>query len=136
VDWWAPIVAVVGAVVVLWLALVVVVLVGARDRVRLGEALRLLPDLVRLLARLARDPELPRRARWVVLVLMAYLALPIDLIPDVLPGIGYLDDIVIVALVLRWVAGSAGVVSIERNWPGTEQGLAGVLRLLGVAAEG
>ena len=132
VDWWAPIVAVVGAVVVLWLSLVVVVLVGARDRVRLGEALRLLPDLVRLLTRLARDPAAPRRVRWVVVALVAYLALPLDLIPDVLPGIGYLDDIVIVALVLRWVARTAGVGPIERNWPGSDQGRAAVVRLLGL----
>lgn len=61
-------------------------------------------DLVRLpgrLRRLAGDHRTPRRARWLLIALALYVASPIDLIPDVLPGIGHLDELIIVPLVLR-----------------------------------
>lgn len=61
-------------------------------------------DFVRLpgrLRRLAGDPRTPRRASWLLIGLAIYVASPIDLIPDVLPGIGHLDELVIVPLVLR-----------------------------------
>jgi uncharacterized membrane protein YkvA (DUF1232 family) len=58
------------------------------------------PRLAELRA-LARDPRLPRRWRWALVGLVAYLASPIDLIPDFIPVLGQLDDVVIAALVLR-----------------------------------
>ena len=67
----------------------------------LKEALRLLPDLLRLLRRLAADRNLPWPVRARIVLLMVYLALPIDLIPDVIPVLGYADDAIIVTLVLR-----------------------------------
>ena len=63
-------------------------------------------DLVRLpgrLRRVAADPRTPRRARWWLIALAVYVTSPIDPIPDFLPGVGYLDEIVIVPLVLRHV---------------------------------
>jgi hypothetical protein len=63
-------------------------------------------DLARLPGRLrdvAADPRTPRRARWWLLGLVLYIVSPIDLIPDFLPGIGYLDEIVLVPLVLRHI---------------------------------
>src|SRR3954452_24557185 len=52
---------------------------------------------------LARDPGVPRSVRWTILGLALYLASPIDLVPDFLPVVGYLDDVLIVLLVLRHV---------------------------------
>lgn len=63
-------------------------------------------DLVRLpgrLRRVAADPRTPRRARWWLIGLTIYVASPIDPIPDFLPGIGHLDEIVVVPLVLRHI---------------------------------
>ena len=61
--------------------------------------------------------------------LLVYLILPIDLIPDFVPVIGYLDDAIIVAVALRFAVKHAGVEALERNWPGTPSGLAGLIAL-------
>jgi len=103
------------------------------DAVRMREALRLLPDLVRLISRLAADPGLPRGIRIRLLLLGLYLASPIDLIPDFIPVLGYADDAVVVAFTLRSVTRRAGSEAIERHWPGTAEGLRLVKRLAGIA---
>jgi uncharacterized membrane protein YkvA (DUF1232 family) len=102
------------------------------ETVRLRDALRLLPDLLRLLRRLLADRTLPTGVRVRVALLVAYLAVPFDLVPDVVPVIGYADDAVVVALVLRSVVRRAGAEALRRHWPGTPEGLALVLRLAGV----
>jgi len=119
------------------LALVYVVLLGALLLARpegrlLGEALRLLPDLVRLLQRLARDATVPRAARVRLWLLLGYLALPIDLVPDFVPVLGYADDAIVVSLVLRSTVRRAGAPAIRRHWPGTDDGLAALARLTGM----
>jgi uncharacterized membrane protein YkvA (DUF1232 family) len=67
-------------------------------------------------------------------LLLGYLALPIDLIPDFVPVLGYADDAVIVALVLRSVVRRSGVDAVQRHWPGTPDGLRALLRLTGSSA--
>jgi uncharacterized membrane protein YkvA (DUF1232 family) len=98
----------------------------------LKETLRLLPDLVRLLRRLAGDRSVPRAARARLWLLLAYLAIPIDLVPDFVPVLGYADDAIIVSLVLRSVVRRAGPHVIRRHWPGTADGLAALSRLAGL----
>ena len=102
--------------------------------VTLREALRLLPDVLRLVKRLAADRTLPRSVRFRLFVLVAYLAVPFDLVPDFIPVLGYADDALAVALVLRSVVRKAGPDALDRHWPGTAQGLLLVKRLVGVAA--
>jgi uncharacterized membrane protein YkvA (DUF1232 family) len=82
-----------------------------------------MPDLVRLLRRLAADPTLPRGVRVRVVLLGLYLALPIDVVPDVIPVIGYADDVLMVIVVLRSVTRRAGPQALDRHWPGTPDGL-------------
>ncbi|MDI6104781.1 YkvA family protein [Actinoplanes sp. NEAU-A12] len=94
--------------------------------------LRLLPDLLRLLERLAGDAGLPRGVRVRLWLLLAYLAVPIDLIPDFIPVIGYADDAIIVALALRSVARRAGPQALHRHRPGSPAGLAAVLGAAGI----
>jgi uncharacterized membrane protein YkvA (DUF1232 family) len=55
--------------------------------------------------------------------------MPFDLVPDVVPVIGYADDAVVVALVLRSVVRRAGPEALHRHWPGTPEGLTLLLRL-------
>jgi uncharacterized membrane protein YkvA (DUF1232 family) len=102
------------------------------DRTRLRDALRLLPDLVRLVRGLAADPDLPRGVRIRLVLLLAYLASPIDLVPDVIPVLGWADDAVVVALALRSVARRAGAEALARHWPGTPDGLRVIHRLAGL----
>jgi uncharacterized membrane protein YkvA (DUF1232 family) len=128
-GWWEILAAVLGGVVLLWVALVVALWAGRPDRVRVEDALRLLPDLVRMLRRLAADPAVPRGVRVRLWLLLGYLAFPLDLVPDVIPVIGYADDAIVVALVLRSVTRRAGPEALERHWPGTPDGLAAVRRL-------
>lgn len=115
-----------------WLALVVGLLLVRPKGPLLGEAVRLLPDLLRLLRRLAADRSLPRGVRIRLALLMAYLAIPFDLIPDFLPIIGYADDAIIVALVLRSTVRRAGLDAVRRHWPGTDDGFAALTRLVGL----
>ena len=70
------------------------------------------------------------RARLVLL--LAYLASPIDLVPDFVPVLGYADDAVVVAVVLRGVVRRAGVEAVRSHWPGTDDGFAALSRLTGL----
>lgn len=132
---WQVVGGVLGGLVLLWLALVgSLYVVGRRydDPTSLKDALRLLPDVVRLLRRLSADPALPRGVRVRLLLLLGYLLMPVDLVPDFIPVVGYADDAVIVALVLRSVTRAAGEEALDRHWPGTPEGLTAVKRLAGV----
>jgi uncharacterized membrane protein YkvA (DUF1232 family) len=133
--WWQVLVAACGGVLLLWAALVVgLCALGRREarRVRLLEVLRLVRDLVRLARRLAADPDVPRGVRVRLVVLLTYLALPIDVIPDFVPVVGYADDAVLVALTLRSVVRRAGAEALDRHWPGTQEGLRSVKRIAGL----
>jgi uncharacterized membrane protein YkvA (DUF1232 family) len=81
------------------------------------DVLRLLPDLIRLLRRLAADRSLPSGVRLRFVLLLAYLLCPIDLIPDFIPVLGYADDAIIVAIALRSVTHRAGPAAIDQHWP-------------------
>jgi uncharacterized membrane protein YkvA (DUF1232 family) len=124
-------VAVAVGLVVCYVVLVGALVLGRPKGKVLAEALRLLPDLLRLIGRLARDRALPRGVRVRLWLLLAYLASPIDLIPDFVPVVGYADDAIIVALTLRSVARRAGWGAVRRHWPGTPEGLAALSRLTG-----
>ena len=115
-----------------WLLLVAMLLVAMPRHGLLKEALRLLPDVIRLLRRLAADRTLPRGVRVRLGLLFAYLAFPFDLIPDFVPVLGYADDAIIVAAVLRSVVRRVGLTPLQQHWPGTPDGRAAVIRLAGL----
>jgi uncharacterized membrane protein YkvA (DUF1232 family) len=87
------------------------------------QLLKALPDLVRLIAKLVGDPLLPRAAKIALAAAMVYLASPLDLIPDFIPLLGYLDDLLVAALlvdgILNWVDRSL----VLKYWPGTPDSL-------------
>ena len=98
---------------------------------RAREIARFLPDCAVLMRRLLGDPRVPRRRKLLLGALAAYLAMPLDLIPDFLPVIGQLDDAVAVAFVLRRLLAGGGAALVREHWPGTPGGLAVVMRLTG-----
>jgi uncharacterized membrane protein YkvA (DUF1232 family) len=118
-----------GGLVLIWLVLLVAVWRIKPEESRLRDMLRLLPDVLRLVHRLARDPSLPKGVRVRLWLLLGYLALPIDLVPDLIPVIGYADDAIIMAAVLRSVVRRSGRTAVQHHWPGTPEGLAALERL-------
>ena len=134
-EWWQTLIGVLGGVVLLWLMLVSLLWWQQRHQpggASLRDLLRLAPDIVRLLKRLAGDKTVPMGVRIWLGVLAVYLVSPIDLIPDFIPVLGYADDAIIAAIALRFITRRAGVEAIERHWPGTSEGLRAVLRLAGI----
>jgi uncharacterized membrane protein YkvA (DUF1232 family) len=115
-----------------YLALVAALLAARPKGNLLGEALRLLPDLLGLLRRLAADSDVPRTVRVRLWLLLGYLAIPFDLVPDFVPVLGYADDAIIVNLVLRSVVRRAGAPVVRRHWQGTDDGLIALARLTGL----
>jgi len=116
-----------------WLGLLTALMMVRPKGSLLKEALRVLPDVVRLLRGLAGDRSLPRGVRARLWLLLVYLAVPFDLVPDFVPVLGYADDAIIVTAVLRSVVRRAGLGPVERHWPGSPDGLAAVVRLCGLS---
>ncbi|MEO8179015.1 MAG: DUF1232 domain-containing protein [Deltaproteobacteria bacterium] len=116
-----------------WAILALFLVLARPKESLLREVLRVLPDTLRLLRRLGADASLPRGVRVRLWLLFAYLAMPFDIIPDFIPVIGYADDAIIVALVLRSVVRRAGADAICRHWPGTREGLAALWRAAGLS---
>ncbi len=134
-TWLDLVLGVVVAVALTWLLMVIALAVGRPKGKLLRESLRLLPDLLRLLRRLAADKAQPTGVRVRLGLLLVYLAMPIDLIPDFIPVLGYADDAIIVTMTLRSVARRTGVAELQRHWPGTEDGFNTLCRLVGLIPE-
>jgi uncharacterized membrane protein YkvA (DUF1232 family) len=107
----------VGCLAAYALALAALVVAGRRTD---AEALaRVVPDLLVLTGRLLRDPRVPRRWKLALAALGAYLAFPLDLVPDFIPVAGQLDDVILVALVLRGLARASGPALLREHAPGS-----------------
>lgn len=126
------VVAAIALLAVGWLMLVAVLWLHRPSRELAGPALRLVPDLVRLVRGLVADAGTPIGVRVALVGLLVYLVSPVDLIPDFLPGIGSLDDLVVTALVLRWAGRRMGIDDLRARWTGDPAGFDVLLRLLGL----
>ena len=125
-SWWEWLLISLGVALAVYAAAVLVlVLLGRREDARATATL--IPDCAVLVARLVRDPRVPRRRKLLLVALAAYLASPIDLIPDFIPIAGQLDDAILVALVLRTFVRSGGEELIRELWPGPERSLGLIL---------
>jgi hypothetical protein len=128
VAWWAWLLVSFGVVLSLYLGFVAVLAVaGRREDARALAGF--IPDCAVLTGRLLRDDRVPRRHKLLLLGLLAYLALPFDLVPDVIPVAGQLDDVLVTALVLRAFLRAAGEEPVRAHWPGPQRSLDLVLRL-------
>ncbi|WP_323959715.1 DUF1232 domain-containing protein [Arthrobacter sp. JZ12] len=133
--WWEPVLAILGGLLLLYAVALGALFLYARrhpETASMRSAMRLLPDLLRLCRSLATSREVPGGVRLLIAGLLVYLILPIDLVPDFIPVLGYADDVIIVALALRTVIRRTGPELLARLWTGDDDGLRAVLRLGGL----
>ena len=112
----------VGALLLLYALLVVALVLSGRLSTARAVA-SFLPDFVVLFKRLLRDPRVPRRQKFLLAALVGYMAMPFDLILDVIPVIGELDDALLAVLVLRSIMRAAGEDLVRELWPGPPDAL-------------
>lgn len=123
--------AILGGIVLAWAFLLVLLWLCRPKNVPLRDALRIVPDILRLVRSLVADRTMPRRVRISLVVLVVWLISPIDPVPEFLPVIGPLDDVVVAVLVLRYVRRRLGEDELRRRWPGTDDGFALLKGILG-----
>jgi uncharacterized membrane protein YkvA (DUF1232 family) len=126
-----PFVGLAVGIVVLWLALLVVFWLARPKGVALRELVRVVPDVIRLLRSLIVDRDTPLDVRIVVIGLIAWIVSPIDLIPEFIPVLGPLDDVVVAIVAMRYVRRRIGVDELHARWSGTPEGFGLLLRVLG-----
>lgn len=134
--WWEPLLAILAGLLLFYAVALVSLYAYARrhpETESMAGAIRLLPDLLRLFRSLLTSAEVPKSIRLLILGLLAYLILPIDLVPDFIPVLGYADDVIMVALVLRAVLRRTGPELLSRLWTGNDDGLRVLLQLAGAA---
>jgi uncharacterized membrane protein YkvA (DUF1232 family) len=85
--------------------------------------LRALPDLIRLITRLVGDPVLPRAAKIALGAAAVYLLSPVDLVPDFIPLVGYLDDVLLAAVLLDGILNWVDRALVLKYWPGNPASL-------------
>jgi uncharacterized membrane protein YkvA (DUF1232 family) len=131
---WTIAAIVLAATLLIYAAFVVaLILLGRRGDARAVAGF--VPDCAIFFGRLLRDSRVPRRHKALLGLLVAYLALPFDLVPDFIPIAGQLDDAIIVAFVLRTVLRRSGHGLIVQHWPGPQQSRDLMLRLAGRAGK-
>lgn len=89
-----------------------------QSRKLVTDAVSLVPNLIKLISRLVKDPRVPRRSKIVLGLAAAYVASPIDLIPEVIPVVGWADDLLFLMLAIDSLIERAGKEVVEEHWDG------------------
>jgi uncharacterized membrane protein YkvA (DUF1232 family) len=126
-------VGIVVALVALWAALLVLFWVLRPKDLPLREVLRVIPDLIRLLRSVIADRTAPLDVRLILIGLMIWSISPIDLIPEFIPGLGPLDDVIVAVVALRYTRRRLGVERLRELWRGSPDGFALLVRVVGSA---
>jgi uncharacterized membrane protein YkvA (DUF1232 family) len=116
--------------VALWVVLAAVVFAVRKPGQSVGDLLRVFPGSLRLAVALYRDSTLPRSVRWRLGIAVIYNIQPVNLIPDVVPVIGFADNIAVLAWALRSAVRIAGRDSVGQHWTGSPESLAVLYRIL------
>lgn len=104
-----------------------------QSRKLISDAAKMLPNLVKLVARLIKDPRVPRRSKIALGLAFAYVASPIDIIPEVVPVLGWADDLLLLMLAIDALIERAGREVVEEHWDGPVD-LLGLIREVIAAA--
>jgi uncharacterized membrane protein YkvA (DUF1232 family) len=105
----------------------------ADQKTELKEFLFLLPRLLKLVWNLARDPRVPARSKALLFMIGGYIASPVDVIPDFIPGLGQLDDVVLIAFVLDRIINRVPEEVIAEHWTGDRDLLEVVRQILDIS---
>ena len=125
---WIWLLVAIGGLLVVWIvALLILALSGRTEQAR--ALLRFIPDCVVLLRRLSGEGLVSRRAKVLIALTVAYLAFPLDPIPDFIPVIGHLDDALVLLLTLRAVLRGLPAERVDALWPGPPGSLATLRRI-------
>jgi uncharacterized membrane protein YkvA (DUF1232 family) len=108
--------------ILLWILFVALLWILRPRDARLADLIRIVPDVLRLARSLIGDRSVPLGVRAALVGMVAWVVNPIDLIPEFIPVLGPLDDVVVAVLVLRYVRRRLGDDQLSRRWPGTPQG--------------
>jgi uncharacterized membrane protein YkvA (DUF1232 family) len=128
---WTLIVEVLAGILVLWSGLLGLFWVLRPRGVPARDVVRVVPDVLRLLRSLIADRSVPLDVRLVLIGLVAWIVSPIDLIPEFIPVLGPLDDVVVAVVALRYVRRRLGMPLLRSRWSGTPAGLAVLQRVIG-----
>ncbi len=126
--------AIVGIVlgfIALWVLLLALFWMLRPRGVPVRELLGLVPDLVRLLRSIIRDASAPADVRVVLGLLIVWILSPIDLIPEFIPVLGPIDDVVVAVVAMRYVRRRLGIEDLRRRWTGADEGFALLIRVIG-----
>ena len=124
-------VGIVVALVALWALLLGLLWLLRPKGVSVRELLGVIPDVVRLIRSVIGDGSAPLDVRLVLVGLLAWIISPVDLIPEFIPVLGPLDDVVVAIVAMRYVRRRLGIDDLRRRWAGTNTGFALLIRVLG-----
>ena len=122
---------VVAALVAVWALLLLVFWLLRPKDVPVREVIRVIPDVLRLLRALVTDGAVPLDVRIVLVGLIAWILSPIDLIPEFIPGLGPLDDVIVAVVAMRYTRRRIGIDGISARWTGSDDGLRLLVRVIG-----
>jgi uncharacterized membrane protein YkvA (DUF1232 family) len=125
------ILGIVVGIVLLWALILVLLLLFRPKGVPLRELIRVVPDVMRLLRSIIGDRSTPLDVRAVLVLLLVWIISPIDLIPEFIPVLGPLDDVVVAAVALRYTRRRLGIGALRRRWAGSDEGFALLVRMVG-----
>lgn len=128
---WTLVGGIVVGLVALWVVMLAIFWLLRPKGVPVGDIIRVVPDVLRLLRSLITDRSAPLDVRVVLVGLMAWIISPIDLIPEFIPVLGPLDDVVVAVVAMRYVRRRVGIADLGSRWTGTPEGFALLTRLIG-----
>jgi uncharacterized membrane protein YkvA (DUF1232 family) len=119
------------SIVALWVALLVIFWFLRPKDIPIREIATVIPDAVRLIRSLITDSSAPLDVRLVLVALLAWIVSPIDLIPEFIPLLGPLDDVIVAVVAMRYVRRRVGIDDLRKRWVGSPEGFALLLRIVG-----
>ncbi len=125
------VIGIVVGLLAVWAVLLVIFWLLRPKDVPIRELLGIVPDTLRLIRGLIADRSTPLDVRVVLVGLLIWIISPIDLIPEFIPGLGPLDDVIVAVVAMRYVRRRIGIQALTDRWPGSDNGFVLLTRVIG-----